>query len=260
MTMKIGLQLYSVRDEMEKDMDKTLKAVSDMGYDCVEFAGFFGRSAGEVAGMLKKYGLEAASAHIGLEELAENRDGILDFCRVLGMRYAAVPYMAPELHKGSEGYDERVEQYKKAAENAEKYGIRLLYHNHDFEFRKYEGKYLNDWLIESVGADRIFPEPDVCWIKYGGASPAEYILKYSGRVPVVHLKDFEGNVDPGKTKEENGFKMRPVGGGIQDWDVIFDAAKRAGTEYFIVEQDDHYGADALEDAALSRKFLSSKGF
>lgn len=258
--VKIGLQLYSVRDTMEKDMDAALGAVSRAGYDSVEFAGFFGKSADEIKAMLEKYGLEAVSAHIGYEELAENTGGILEMCREIGIKYAAVPYMGPELHKGTDGYDERIDVYKKAAENVKKYGMKLLYHNHDFEFRTYEGKYLNDWLMESVGEENISPEPDVCWIKYGGASPVDYIMKYSGRVPVVHLKDFIGEIDPEKSQEENGFEMRPVGSGCQDWDAILNAAERAGAECLIVEQDHHYGADPFDNVKKSRDFLRSKGY
>lgn len=258
--MKIGLQLYSIREEMEKDMDAALSAVSRAGYDCVEFAGFFGKSSDEIKAMLEKYSLEAISAHIDYKELSGNKNGILDFCREIGIKYVTVPYLGVENHKGTEGYEDIVDEFKKIAEDVKKYGMVFLYHNHDFEFKTYEGKYLNDWLIESVGEDNISPEPDVCWIKYGGAAPVDYITKYSGKVPVIHLKDFIGNVDPKKSKEENGFRMCPVGSGCQDWDAIFDAAERAGAKCFIVEQDDHYGDDAVENVKKSRDFLRSKGY
>ncbi|MEE0868090.1 MAG: sugar phosphate isomerase/epimerase [Clostridia bacterium] len=256
--IKLGLQLYSIRNEMENDMDSALKKVSEAGYTCVEFADFYGKTADEINSMLEKYGLEAVSAHIGYDALKENEGGIIEFCKKIGLKYIAVPYMQTELHKGSDSFDETVQTYISIANNLRKNGMELLYHNHSHEFVKFEGKYLNDWLIESVGLENLSPEPDVCWIKYAGASPEEYIKKYSGKVPVVHLKDFTGEINTERTSEENNFKMCFVGGGCQDWDTILDAAIKSGTKYFIVEQDNHIDNTPMENMIKSIEFLKTK--
>ena len=154
-------------------------------------------------------------------------------------------------------------------------GIRLLYHNHDFEFEKYEGKYLLDWLYESVPADILETELDTCWVKYAGEDPTAYLRKYTGRSPIVHLKDFvckrlnagaayalideEGNAKKQPTREENGFEFRPVGSGMQDFPAILAAAEDAGTEYVIVEQDESPTMPPMESAAASREYLKSLG-
>ena len=256
--VKLGLQLYSIRDEMERDMDYALKKVSEAGYSCVEFAGFYGKTADEILLLLKKYGLEAVSAHIGYDVLKENKEEIIEFCKKIGLKYIAVPYMDAKLHKGADNFDETVEMYISIANNVKKNGMELLYHNHAHEFVKFEGKYLNDWLIESVGRENLSPEPDVCWIKYAGASPEEYIKKYSGSVPVVHLKDFTGDINPERTKEENNFNLCYVGGGCQDWDGILEASIKSGTKYFIVEQDNHNEYTSFEDMIKSIEFLKTK--
>lgn len=249
--MKVGLQLYSIRDLMESDMDAALYEVSKAGYEYVEFAGFFGKSAAQINELLSKYDLKAISVHQKYEELITNEEGILDFLKDIGIKYSAIPYMSRELHKGNSEYDRIIEDIKNASENLKKYGIQMLYHNHDFEFYTYEGKYLNDWIIESVGKENIIPEIDTCWVKYAGVDLCGYIKKYSGNVPVLHLKDF---------CRENGFKMRPVGYGCQDWKAILDTAQEAGTEYLIVEQDHHYGDDPIDNITKSRSYLKELGY
>ena len=258
--MKVGLQLYSIRDLLEQDLDAALKAVSEAGYQYVEFAGFYGKTAAQINELLSRYGLCAISVHQGYQEIINNDGGILDFLKEIGIKYSAVPYMAHEKHKGAADYEETILKYKKASENLKKYDIQMLYHNHDFEFNTYDGKYLNDWLIESVGVENIYPELDTCWAKYAGVAPDKYILKYSGKIPVVHLKDFTGNIGLGRTQEENNFRLQPVGSGCQDWYSILEACEKAGTQYVIVEQDEHYGADPIMNIKKSRSFLEKAGY
>ena len=127
-------------------------------------------------------------------------------------------------------------------------GIQLLYHNHDFEFIKIDGKYALDILYDTIPADLLKTEIDTCWVNVGGENPAEYIEKYSGRAPVVHLKDFHGSkgngplykligIDDETEAVESTFEFRPVGYGVQDWKKIVDAAEKAGAEWVVVEQD-----------------------
>lgn len=257
--MKVGLQLYSVRDEMERDMEQTLRAVKAMGYDFVEFAGFFGHSADEIKAMLQGIGLEAVSVHQGYETFLEDPEAAA-FLKTIGVSYCAVPYMGREKHKGADDYAQTIEMLKKVSERLKKQGISMLYHNHEFEFHTYEGKCLIDWLYETAGLDAIEPEFDTCWIKYAGYSPEAYLKQYSGHVPVVHIKDFTGSTGLGKTREENGFQMQPVGQGVQDWESILQAAKAAGARYLIVEQDDNAPGESLNNAEKSRAYLKDLGY
>lgn len=272
--MKVGLQLYSIREEMEKDMDAALKAVKEMGYDYVEFAGYFGKSAQEVAALLKKYQLQCISVHQGYSVFLDAPQENVDFLKTIGAEYCAVPWMDPSMQKGQPGFDQAAADISKVAALLRENSIQMMYHNHDFEFKTYEGKYLLDWLYETVTLDLIKPEIDTCWVNYAGCDPCEYIAKYSGHIKIVHLKDYVGAPpengavyalidDEGK---ENGgdskagsFEFRPVGQGVMNFPAVLEAARKAGAEYVIVEQDLAPTATPLESAAQSRAYLRSLG-
>ena len=275
--LKVGVQLYSLRDDMEKDMDATLGAVKAMGYDYVEFAGYFGKSAEEIAALLDKHGLKCISVHQTYDHFLEKGQEAVDFLKTFGVKYATIPWMGTEYQKGTELHDQAVADIKKVAELLKANDMQLLYHNHDFEFEKFEDKYVLEWLYEEVGLDLMKPELDTCWVHYAGVEPAGYVKKYAGNAPVVHLKDFvceklgggpvydlisdDGSVDETKKpdKAETGFAFRPCGDGIQNFKAILDAAVEAGTEYVIVEQDVCPTATPLESVKKSREYLRTLG-
>ena len=248
MKLPIAVQLYSVRDEMEKDFCGTVKKIKDMGYEGVEFAGLFGKSGTEVKAICDEIGITPVSAHVPYYDMLDNPEAVLKDYRDMGCKYVAVPYLTEECRPGTEGWTSTVEGIRKIAEAAEKMGIQLLYHNHDFEFIKIDGKYALDILYDTIPADLLKTEIDTCWVNVGGENPAEYIEKYSGRAPVVHLKDFHGSkgngplykligIDDETEAVESPFEFRPVGYGVQDWKKIVDAAEKAGAEWVVVEQD-----------------------
>ena len=270
---KIGLQLYSVRDDMEKDMDLTLKQVKEMGYDCVEFAGYFGKSAEEVKAILDKYGLEAVSVHQRHEVFLEDEKTNIDFLKTLGVKYCVIPWMEKEKLSVKENFDKTVEGIIKVAKALKVNGIQMGYHNHDFEFEKRDGKFLLDWLYETVPADLLQAELDTCWVKYSGNDPVEYINKYADRSELLHLKDFVSDKfaagpvyalidDKGNSEaaeQTSSFEFRPLGQGVQDFKPILEAAEKAGIEYLIVEQDSCPTATPMESAKISREYLKTLG-
>ena len=272
---KIGLQLYSVREELEKDMDATLKAVKEMGYDYVEFAGFYDKPAEEVKTILDKYELTAISSHKGHDAFLENEKDEIEYLKKLGIKYCAIPWMGIEKHAGSDLFEQTVADITKVAKVLKENGIQMLYHNHDFEFEKYQDKFLLDWLYDSVPADLLQTEIDTCWVKYSGNDPVECIKKYKGRADVLHLKDFtcktlaDGPVyalidNDGKelekpSREDNGFEFRPIGQGLQNFKEILNAAEEVDIEYLIVEQDECQTASPLESAKQSREYLKTLG-
>ncbi len=272
---QVGLQLYSVREDMEKDMLGTLKKVKDMGYDYVEFAGYFNHTAQEVKSMLDECGLECVSVHQAYAPFLEDEKGMIDYLKVIGAKYCAIPWMGLENHKGGEHYEQAMADIEKVAKALKANGIQMLYHNHDFEFNKFEDKFLLDWLYERFPADLMQTEIDCCWVRYAGYDPAEYIKKYSGRSPVVHLKDFvctnfnagavyglideSGKDEKPKSKEEAGFMFKPVGYGVQDIPAILKASEQAGADIVIVEQDQSPERPALESAKMSREYLKGLG-
>ncbi len=271
---KIGLQLYSIREDMEKDMDSALRQVKEMGYDCVEFAGYFGHSAEEVKAILDKYGLECVSVHQAPQLFVDEGQKAVDYIKTLGVKYAAVPWYEKDKLAGSPEWDNTVKMFTEVAELLKKNGIKMMYHNHDFEFNKVDGKFILDWIYDTIPQDLIEPEVDTCWVHYAGYNPAEYLLKYSGRINIVHLKDFacknlgggpvyalideDGNEKKG-SKEDNGFEFRPVGHGIQDIPSIIEASEKAGASVLIVEQDQSNDRPPMEAAKMSREYLKSLG-
>lgn len=273
--LKVGLQLYSIREDMEKDMDAALKAVHDMGYEYVEFAGYFGKSAAEVLTLLEKHNLKCISVHQGYNVFLEDPKTNVEFLRTIGAKYCAIPWMGIENHKGHEGFDKAVKDIACVGALLRDNGIQLMYHNHDFEFGKYEDKFLLDWLYETIPSDLLMPQIDTCWVHYAGYDPCKYLEKYSGKIKIVHLKDFvcknlaqgpvyaliddSGNEGQKASQEDNGFEFRPVGQGIQDFPAILEASAKAGAEYVIVEQDQSPTASPLESARQSREYLKSLG-
>lgn len=274
MSLKIGLQLYSVRNEMERDMDKTLAAVKAMGYDYVEFAGYFGKSAEEVRALLDKHELRCVSVHQAYESFLDEPKKNAEYLKTIGAAYCAIPWMGLEKHKGSDAFEQTVKEIRRVSALLKEYGIQMLYHNHEFEFEKFEGKYKLDWLYEAVGLDAIRPEFDTCWVRYAGEDPCAYLKKYAAQVEVVHLKDFTakelaagpmyeliGSDAKPKSREENEFKFKPVGSGMQDMPSILAAAEAVGAQYAIVEQDGvAEGSTELDDARTSREYLKSLGY
>ena len=274
-TFKVALQLYSVRDAMEKDMAGTLKAVKEMGYDYVEFAGYFDHTAEEVKAMLDDNGLECISVHQSPGLFLEEGQKAADYLKTIGAKYCAIPWYEVSKLAGSAVWADTVADFIKVGELLKANGIQLMYHNHDFEFNKYQDKFLLDWIYETIPADIIQPQIDTCWVHYAGYDPAEYLLKYSGRISVVHLKDFvcknlgagpvyaligeDGKEEKKASREDNGFEFRPVGYGIQDFKKILEAADKAGADYVVVEQDQSLERPSLEAAAMSRAYLKTLG-
>ncbi len=272
---KIGLQLYSVRDKMEKDVEATLKAVAEMGYEIVEPAGYFGKTAEEFKALLDKYSLKAVSVHQRYDVFINEPQKNVDFLKTLGVKYCAIPWMGPENHKGCENFEKAVNEILYVSKLLADAGIQLLYHNHEFEFNKYEDKYLLDWLYETVGIDNLKPELDTCWAKYANADVTAYMKKYGGQLDCLHLKDFEaeelgagpvyalidstGNALSPENRANRKFRFRPLGQGMQDFDSIIATAKACGTKYLIVEQDESYDEDSLACAKASIEYLKSKG-
>lgn len=262
--LPIALQLYSVREDLEKDFEGTLKAVKAMGYEGVEFAGLYGRTAEEVKAACDANGLIPYSAHISTGALMENVAGVVGCYAEIGCKYIAIPWA--EINRelpGADGYKDFLKDIKTISNECKKHGIQLLYHNHDFEFEKIDGKNKLDILYDDTLPFELMTEIDTCWAKVGGEDPADYIRKYTGRAPVVHLKDFVGgktenmygliDADTAQKGEQTAeFELRPVGCGVQDVTSIIKAAEDAGAQVIVIEQDDpSMGKSSMECVSLS---------
>ena len=270
---KVGIQLYGVKTAMAEDVEATLTAIRDMGYEYVEFAGYFGKSAEELRALIDKLGLKCISVHQNLDFYNEDPDAAAEFIKTLGAKYSVIPWYKKESLAGTPDWDATVERFMKIGNVLKAHGMKMGYHNHDFEFETYEGKYLHDYIFEAIPAELLDPEFDTCWVHYAGLNPADKIREFKGRVEIVHLKDFackrlaggptydlideKGN--PIKTtREDNEFEFRPLGMGRQNFAEILAACEECGTEVVIVEQDKVYGGmTELEAAKISRDYLKN---
>ena len=265
----IALQLYSVRTDMEADFEGTLKRVKKLGYDGVEFAGLYGKSAAEVKKMCDEIGLVPISAHVPYGELLKGEETFKAYAEI-GCKYIVIPWIGAECLAGGEKNAEFIENVKKFGELAKANGMKLCYHNHDFEFQKVDGEYKLDRLYSDVSADLLLTQLDTCWVNVGGENPSDYIRKYNGRIEIIHLKDFVGGKSEnmygligadGKEKAEDTskkFELRPVGSGVQNFPAILDACKEVGAKWVVVEQDaPSMGKTRLECAEMSINYLKS---
>ncbi len=249
----VAIQIYSLRDNLEQDFVGTLAAVKDMGYDGLELAGLYGHTPEQVKFWCDSLGLVPISAHVPLADMQADLDKVISDYKTIGCEYIAVPFLPEELRPAAypEAFKATVASMAQIANKLKAAGMTLLYHNHDFEFQTLEdGTYGLDYIYASTPADELQSELDLCWIKYFGEDPAEYLRKYADRAPLVHFKDyyFEGpkEGDPyallGDAKAETDapksvFEFRPLGCGLQDVPSLVQAFKDAHCKWIIVEQD-----------------------
>ena len=272
MKFPIAIQVYSVRDFAKQDLYGTLKQLKEMGYDGVEFAGLYDHTPAEVRAMCEELGLVPVSAHVPFKDMLGDPDGVIGMYKEIGCKYIAIPSMPGEIRAGTDGFGLGVEKIAELGREVERIGdITLLYHNHDTEFLSVNGKYCLDVIYDTVPANLLQTELDTCWVNVGGENPAEYLLKYAGRSPVLHLKDFVGEKsenmyeligeDTKKPTRPSNFALCPVGYGKQDFPSIIASAEKAGVQWLVVEQDNPTEQNnSLECAKLSRDYLRSIGY
>lgn len=267
--VKIGYQLYSAREDVKKDMAGVLRQLKALGYDGVEFAGFFGKPAEEIRSLLDEAGLEAVSSHVPLADIEKDMFGVIAYHQAIGCKYIAVPYLDNEHRPGAPAFAGVIRLIARFGALCREAGIQLLYHNHDFEFVQVSGQYGLDFLYDAVDERLLKTEVDVCWAKYAGVDPAAYLRKYAGRAPIVHMKDYVGTKGEGtpygligqaKQADAVQFEYRPVGYGCQDVKGVAEAALDAGAEWLVVEQDDWYGDAPMDCAKKSIDTLKKLGF
>ncbi len=268
MAFSVGVQLYTVRDEMKANLYATLKQVKEIGYDGVEFAGLFGHTPEELRDICKDLGLDPISAHVPYADMLADPDGVLGAYKTIGCKFVVMPYLNKNEFASVEKVMTIIRNIEMLGGVAKKLGMTMLYHNHDFEFIKLEGKYVLDLIYDSISADLLQTELDTCWVNVGGENPAEYLLKYKDRSPIVHLKDFYGEksenmyeligIENKAPTRPSNFEFRPVGSGVQDFPAIIESAKKVGAEWIIVEQDNpSMGLTPMESIEKSFNYVKT---
>ena len=223
---RIGLQLYTLRTQMAKDSSATLAKVAELGFREVEFAGYHDHSPAAVRRMLDANGLSAPAAHTLIGPLENDLDRLIDECLEIGHRYLVMAYLLPN-QRELRLYDRHVDVLLRAGERCRAAGLRLAYHNHDFEFVAADGVVPFDLLLERVPAELMAMELDLYWIQKAGADPFAYFAKAPGRFELFHVKDMQ--------RSTGGFTE--VGSGTVPFTEIYARAEQAGVRHSFVEQD-----------------------
>ena len=241
----IGLQLYTVRDAMQKDPSGTLAKVAALGFNTLEGATytgtelFYGMEAVSFSKLLKKYGLTMPSSHYRLGEeknngaavkgtILHNWDKAVDNAAKVGIKYMVCAYLSQQERGNIDHYRYIADQLNKAGERCKKSGIQLCYHNHDFEFDSQNGVVPYDILLNATDKQLVKMELDLYWAVKAGKDPVAMFNQHPGRFPLWHLKDMD------KTPQKS---FTEVGNGSINFKRIFAQANKAGLKYSFVEQD-----------------------
>ncbi|HVZ98884.1 MAG TPA: sugar phosphate isomerase/epimerase [Caulobacterales bacterium] len=239
---KVGIQLYTVRAQMQEDMPGTLRRIREIGYDEVEFAGYFNRSPQQVKQMLADIGLSAPSAHVARDLLRDHALPTLEAAATIGHQWIVFPWLPPE-ERTLDQFRAWADVCNRFGEQARAYGVRLAYHNHDFEFHPIEGQTPYDVLLERTEPSLVHFEADLYWVKKGGVDPLPFLEAHRDRITMCHVKDMDtaGN-------------MADVGAGTIDFAEIF---ARVPFEHYFVERDDAPDpiASATASYAATRRLL-----
>jgi sugar phosphate isomerase/epimerase len=246
----IALQMYSLREESEKDFIGTLKKVSEMGYDGIEFAGYGGLAADVLKKKLDELGLKAASSHIPLTTLEQEQEleEIIRYQHVLGCKNIVCPYLPPE-RQTKEDYYNLLPILNKIGKRCFEEGINFSYHNHDFELIQLDnGKKPLELLLEETNPQWVQTEFDVYWLTKADENPVEWIERYHNRTPLIHLKDMT-------TDGEQFFAELGTGG--VDIDGVLTQGSKSNVEWWVIEQDQSRRTP-LESVKISLDYLKKK--
>ena len=254
---KVGVQLYTVRDLMQKDFEGTIAKVAQIGYKEVEFAGYFGRTPQQVRDVVEKNGLSAPSTHVQYDELDDKFPSVIEASKTIGLEYIICPWIPEELRKNPDIWKQAAEKFNRCGEATKKAGMQFGYHNHWFEFLPTNGVLPYDELLKMCDKDLVKMEMDLCWITTAGADPLKYFNEYPGRFPLVHVKDVKKlpHVTQGGAQNfGDTVDLTEVGSGIIDWKRIFAQSEKAGIKHYIVEHD--HPKQPLESIKTSYEYLS----
>ncbi|MGQ9606444.1 MAG: sugar phosphate isomerase/epimerase family protein [Thermogutta sp.] len=226
----IGVQLYSVREAAAKNLARVLAAIKEMGYEAVEFAGYYGHSAAELRKMLDDSGLKCCGTHTGWDTLQPNNlAATVEFNHTIGNKYLICPYLAESFFATKEKAAETAELFNALAEKVQDQGMLVGYHAHGGDFRKVNGE--TAWeAFFSATKPEVVMQMDIGNCLGGGGDPYAILEKFPGKSKTVHLK------------EHGGKQGAVIGEGEVDWERVFKICETTGgTEWYIVEQESYAG-------------------
>ena len=253
--MKIGAQFYTIRDYCKtlEDFSESLKKVADIGYSTVQISGTCAFDAQWLKEELDKNGLKCVITHTAVPRLLNETVAVCDEHKIFGAGCVGLGMHKMPGEDLEAEYAQFLELYKPVAKTIKEQGLYFMYHNHDHEFRKIGGKTILEKMAEDFAPDEMGFTLDTFWVQAGGANPVEWIEKLKGRLPCIHLKDFQFARGPIHDH------ICAVGDGNINFEPVIRAAEDAGTEYLLVEQDLCHGEDPFACLARSYRNLRALG-
>jgi sugar phosphate isomerase/epimerase len=251
----VGLQLYSLRAEFNRDVPSTLEKVHGYGIKDVELAGTYNLTPEKFKQMLEANQLKPISGHFAFERYRDDAEGIARDAKVLGLRYAGCAWIP---HEGD--FDEKacraaIAVFNKAGEILAQQGIKFFYHVHGFEFQPHAQGTLLDLLMAETNRKTVHYQMDVLWIVFPGQDPVKLLEKYKGRWELMHLKDLKKGVATGALSGHTDVANDvTLGTGQINWPPVLEAARKAGIKYYFIEDE---SPTAAEQIPASLKFLEA---
>jgi sugar phosphate isomerase/epimerase len=245
----IGLQLYTLRDVIFRDPKGVLKQVADMGYQHLETFGYrdgklFGMTNADFVAYVRSLGMKITSGHYGIDQVRGNWEKAVSDAKEAGQDYLVVPWL-PEAERTADGYKRVCADLNKGGEVCKKYGMRMGYHNHAFEFDAIGAETAYDLMLRELDNGVVTMEMDIYWVVKAGRQPLDYFEKHPGRFELWHVKDMD-KTDPAKNAD--------VGTGAIDFKPLFASAAQSGLKHFYVEQET-YPVNSVTSTANSLQNL-----
>lgn len=246
---QVAVQLYTLREQLKtpEAYAETLAKVAEIGYKSVQVSGPRPVSEAEIAALAKQNGLTINSSHESSDLILKEPEQVVKNLDALGCRYTAYPYPAGVDITSKTSVDALVEGLNAAGKVLAAAGKVLTYHNHGMEFYKLAGEPVLERLYRKTDAQYVQGELDTYWVQQGGGNPEAWCRKLAGRLPLLHIKDYQMKADHTATFAE-------IGNGVLDFKAIIAAAEASGCEWFIVEQDVCPG-DPFESLAMSFRYI-----
>jgi sugar phosphate isomerase/epimerase len=253
--LKIAAQLYTIREFLKtpEDIAVSLKKVKQMGYDAVQVSGVGPIDSKELKALADQEQLTICATHIGYADFTNNIDEVIAKHQLWNCKYVGIGGLPQEYRTSKEGYQKFAKEFSEIGRKLNDAGLKFIYHNHEFEFVKFDGKTGMDILFEESDPKVFDFEIDLHWVQAGGADPVEWIRKVGGRMKVVHLKDWA-------VTAERERRFAEVGEGNMNYPAILKACDEIGVEWGAVEQDQCYGRDPFESLAISLRNLNKLGY
>lgn len=230
----IGVQLYTVRTLTQQDLPGVLAAIKKIGYDEVEtYWDVYTHPAAELKRMIEDHGLRVPSGHFNYDGLESK----MEYAKTLGVEYVICPMLPPEMQSSLDGFKRAADQFNKWGEQINRMGMRLGFHTHNYEFRRFGDTTGFDTLMARTDPKLMCVEIDCYWVTQAGRDPVRMIQQLGRRVRLLHMKDRLPGFPTSTTLNAQAMHFTPVGTGTIDWKAVIAAAKRDGIRYYFVEQD-----------------------